>query len=102
MPYLILAYDHNNKELLREEIRKEHRKYLESFGNKILASGALLDENGNIIGGLTLFDVESKTEAEVFEKNDPYSLIVIRKDVNIVYWRKRWWDGNFLLKETSI
>lgn len=100
MPYLILAYDNDNKDSIREEIRKDHRKYLESFGSKILASGALLNEKGNIIGGLTLFDTESKTEAEAFERNDPYSLIGIRKDVNIVFWRKRWWDGKFLLKES--
>ena len=96
VPYLILAYDHDNKELIREEIRKDHRRYLESFDKKILASGALLDEKGTIIGGLTLFDVESKTEAETFEKNDPYSLYGIRKEINIVYWRKRWWNGKFL------
>jgi uncharacterized protein YciI len=103
MPYLVYALDHDGMNNKREEIRNEHRKYLKSYGNKIIASGALLDEDKEtVIGGITLLDVENKNEAIRFEQEDPYAKLGIRKDVNIVYWRKRWFNGEFLLKDVQI
>lgn len=100
MAYLIIAKDHSGMGEQREGIRTDHRKYLKSFGEKILASGALLAEDKQtVIGGITLLDVESYNEAESFEKNDPYALAGIRKSIEIVYWRKRWFDGEFLLSD---
>jgi uncharacterized protein YciI len=51
MPYLILAYDHPGRERQREQARAAHRAYLASFGPQLLASGALLNDDGTIIGG---------------------------------------------------
>lgn len=91
MPYLIFAMDYINKNYIRENYRNDHRKYLKSFGNKILASGALLAEDKEtVIGGITLLDTEDKSEAKKFEKNDPYAKAGLRQRAEIIYWRKRW------------
>lgn len=96
MPYLITAYDHPNKEAERENVRQAHRDYLASFGKRLLASGALLDEAGvNIVGGASLFDTEDRDEALRFESEDPYAKAGIRADVRVVKWRLRWWVGAF-------
>ena len=73
MPFLILAYDHPDKEREREEVRADHRAYLASFGGRLLASGALLGEDGTtILGGASLLDTSSYEEAVRFEAEDPY------------------------------
>ncbi|MEQ3710986.1 YciI family protein [Tateyamaria sp.] len=96
MPFLITAYDHPDKEVEREGVRQAHREYLASFGKRLLASGALLDEAGeNIIGGSSLFDTDDRDEALRFESEDPYAKAGIRADVNVVQWRLRWWVGEF-------
>ena len=54
MPYLIYVQDYEGMEDIRESIREQHRQHLKSIGNSLLASGALLDDNENVIGGLVL------------------------------------------------
>jgi len=96
LPYLITAHDHPNKDNEREAVRQAHRDYLASFGKKLLASGALLDETGSqIIGGASLFDTEDRAEAVRFEKEYPYAKAGIRAEVDICHWRLRWWVGEF-------
>ncbi|SHO46823.1 YciI family protein [Desulfopila aestuarii] len=97
MPYIIYAIDKEGQDILREEIRDEHRKHLGSLGPKLLYSGALLDEdNQTIIGGVSVVDVENIGEAEAFANNDPYSKYGIRKEVRIEKWRIRWVKGKFM------
>lgn len=96
MPYLIIAKDHPGKEAERESIREAHRRHLASAGKKLLASGALLSEDGKaIIGGASLLDSEDEEEARRFEADDPYAKAGIRAEVNIIRWRLRWWRGLF-------
>jgi uncharacterized protein YciI len=97
MAYLIYAIDHPNRSEARENIREEHRKHLRSVGKKLLASGALLDDDGQtVIGGISLLDTDNYEEAKKFAIEDPYEKAGIRKKLKIIKWRKRWWDGCFL------
>lgn len=97
MTYLIYAIDLPGMDQKREALRQAHRDFLKSHGAKILASGALLDEDGEtIIGGISLFDTNSRMEAERFAYEDPYSKAGIRAQTSIHRWRKRWWNGFFL------
>jgi len=96
MPYLIYAVDFPGMENKREECRQAHRDFLKSYGNLVLASGALLEEDGTIIGGVSLLDTEDKTEAERFAYDDPYAKAGIRVKTIVQRWRRRWWEGVFL------
>ena len=97
MPYIIFALDNTGKEEIREQLRAAHRAHLRSAGAKLLASGALLDDEGiEVIGGISVLDTDSKMEAEMFAREDPYSTAGIRKETRILRWRKRWEDGVFL------
>ena len=96
MAYLIVAYDHEGMEEERERVRDGHRQHLAAQGKKLLASGALLADDGvTIVGGASLLDTESREEAVRFEAEDPYAKAGIRRDVKIVEWRLRWWLGEF-------
>jgi uncharacterized protein YciI len=98
MTYLIYAIDFEEQDDKREEIRIAHRDHLRSIGNKLLASGALLSEDGRtVIGGISLIDTDNFSEAESFALADPYQKAGIRKELKILKWRKRWWEGQFLL-----
>lgn len=97
MAFMIYAYDHENMDEVREGIREAHRKHLSSAGPMLLASGALLDDDGQtIIGGLSLLDTDSRAEAEKFALDDPYEKAGIRKSTHIVRWRRRWINGQFM------
>lgn len=97
MPYLIYALDYENMETTREMIRDNHRNHLRSVGKKLLASGALLAEDGKtVIGGMSLLDTDNYDEAKIFAFDDPYEKAGIRKETKILKWRKRWWEGEFL------
>lgn len=96
MPYLVLAYDHPDKQRERETVRQDHRDYLAAQGRRLLSSGALLDDTGTeIIGGASLLDTDVREEAVRFEAEDPYATAGIRQRVEIIPWRLRWWIGNF-------
>ncbi|MBI5274414.1 MAG: YciI family protein [Chlamydiales bacterium] len=97
MPFLIYALDHPNMEKIRETHRKSHREHHKNAGAKVLAAGALLSDDGKeIIGGITLLDVDTKKEANAFMLADPYTKAGIRNEVHVMRWRKRWWNGHFL------
>jgi uncharacterized protein YciI len=101
MPYLIYARDFADMSKQREEIRAAHRIHLQSIGNKLLASGALLADDGQtVIGGISLIDTDTddRLEAEKFAYDDPYEKAGIRKETLVLKWRKRWWDGAFFRK----
>ena len=96
MAFLITAYDHPGIEAKREEVRDAHREYLAAAGARLLASGALLAEDGEtIIGGTSLLDTDDYDEALRFEAEDPYAKAGLRKSVTIIRWRLRWWLGAF-------
>ncbi len=96
MAYLIIAFDHEGMEEQRERVRDGHRQHLAAQGKRLLASGALLAEDGaTIVGGASLLGTDSREEAVRFEAEDPYAKAGIRREVRIVEWRLRWWLGAF-------
>ncbi len=96
MPFLIIAFDHPDQDAQREAVREAHRAHLAALGDRLLASGALLADDGvSIIGGASLIDTESEEEARCFEQDDPYARAGIRASVQVVRWRLRWWCGEF-------
>ena len=100
MPYLILAYDHEGMESIRESLRDQHRAHLKSMGVKLLGSGALLSNDGKkIIGGMSIIDADDFYEAQEFANADPYAIAGIRKETQIIRWRNRWWNGEFLAEK---
>jgi hypothetical protein len=97
MKYLIYARDHDGMSDKREAHREAHRDHLRSMGTRLLASGALLaDDWETVIGGISLIEVASREEAEAFAASDPYSKAGIRKETEVLLWRRRWLDGTFL------
>lgn len=103
MPYLIYAIDFEGMKQIREDLRQAHRNHLKKAGSKLLASGALLDDDGSkIIGGMSILDTTDKSEAQKFADEDPYNIAGIRKETSIIRWRHRWVDGEFVVDNNSV
>jgi len=89
MPYLIETYDKPEHQSLRQRIRPVHLEYLEMNKNKLLASGAKLDDEGqNACGCIYIPDTESRSDAEAFIAEDPFTKAKLFQRIETTRWRK--------------
>jgi uncharacterized protein YciI len=93
MPFMIITMNKPDCESLRTELRTSHLDYLERRQEMLLAGGALLDENGKPVGGLTLIDTEDQQVAERFAHEDPFQTGQLFASVQIMRWRKSFFSG---------
>jgi uncharacterized protein YciI len=85
--YLITAYDHTDEGALqrRMNIRPHHldgAKELKEKGNFIIG-GAMLNEEGNMIGSTMILQFETEEELEAWQLNEPYITQKIWETVDI-------------------
>jgi uncharacterized protein YciI len=76
MQFLLLAYDGTDPEALqrRLNVREEHLKrisLLKSSG-EFLFGGAILDDNGKMIGSMIVYDFPDRQSLEERLKDEPY------------------------------
>ena len=93
MAYLIHCTDRPGQAALRAATRDEHLLYAERHAERILAAGALLDDDDTPIGSLVLYDTDDHAEARRYADNDPYTRAGLFAAVDIVRWRKVYFDG---------
>lgn len=92
MPFAIIAYDKPGSGPLRTQLREAHLNYLVQRKDVMLAGGAMLDEAGQPIGGLIIIDTEDRDVAERFLAADPFRTGGVFGDVQVVPWRKTFFD----------
>ena len=98
MPYIIQTRDKPDHLHVRTAARQEHLEYLEANKDKLLAAGALLDDDGTGgHGGVIIVDVEDRAEAEAFIANDPFSKAGLFENVTVTRWRKAYFNFENLL-----
>jgi uncharacterized protein YciI len=77
LPYLIETHDKPGHQSLRQPVGADHLQYLELNKNKLLASGAKLDDAGeNASGGIYILDTDSRSDAEAFTKAELFRRII--------------------------
>ncbi|MEQ8662188.1 MAG: YciI family protein [Gammaproteobacteria bacterium] len=97
MPYLIRTYDKPGSADLRAATRPAHLEFLAPYLPRLLAAGALLDDDGSTPrGSLILFDSDDRAEAEALAADDPYTRAGLFERVEIVRWRKVIFAGEAL------
>jgi uncharacterized protein YciI len=93
MPYAITWTDEPGTSELRLKLREAHLDYMRENVGRVLASGGLLDDPGEVgMGGLILLDTDSREEAENFVKADPFYKGGLYKSPVVVRWRKAFYD----------
>lgn len=93
MPYVIQTVDKPDGAPIRSGVRQEHLKYLEANKHKLLAAGALLNDDGSGgHGGVIIVDVEDRKAAEDFIANDPFTKAGLFAKVTVTRWRKAYFN----------
>lgn len=94
MPYAILFDDAEGAADRRLALRDAHLDYMRQHLDKVLASGGLLDDSGEVgNGGVILMDFDTRAEAEEFVRNDPFHTGGVYGALQIRRWRKAFFDG---------
>lgn len=91
MQFLLTAYDGTDAEApgRRASVRPEHLekiKVLKKTG-VVLFGGAILDENGNMIGSAIVYDFPDRKTMDERLKDEPYIRAGVWKKIDIVPFR---------------
>lgn len=91
MQFLITAYDGKDDQAQerRAAARPAHiegAQHLKENGN-VLIGGAILDDDGNMIGSSLVVEFESREELDAWLDNDPYITGNVWQDVTVVPFR---------------
>ena len=98
MPYAIQTQDKPGHGNLRAEMRAGHPAYLDANLDKLLAAGAVIDDDGTGgHGGILIVDTDDHAEAEAFIAGDPFAKAGLFERVTVTRWRKAFFNFENLL-----
>ena len=89
MAFLVLIHDHPDAESRRQAFRQVHlelQKPLVDLGLLIIG-GALLDDDGRVIGSAAVLDFDSVAEVEEWFHQDPYFRGNVWRSIDILPFR---------------
>ncbi|ADU35689.1 YciI family protein [Variovorax paradoxus] len=92
MPFAIIALDKPHAEALRAALKPAHLDYLTARQHMMLAGGALLDADGQPIGGLIVVDTDDLQTAQAFAREDPFNSGQLFASVEVMPWRQAFFD----------
>ncbi len=98
MSYIIQTRDKADYGHVRAEWRAEHLDYVDKNKHKLLAAGALVDDDGSGgHGGVIIVDTDDREEAEGFIANDSFSRAGLFESVSVTRWRKAFFNFERLI-----
>ena len=98
MPYAIQTKDKPDHGNLRAELRDAHIAYLNANLDKLLAAGAVIDDDGTGgHGGILIVATDDRAEAEAFAADDPFTKAGLFESVTVTRWRKAFFNFENLL-----
>jgi len=98
MPYAIQTQDKAGSANVRAQTRAAHLEYLTQHKAKLLAAGALIEDDGTGgSGGILIVDTDDRAEAERFLAEDPFTKAGLFEKVTITRWRKAFFNGERLI-----
>jgi uncharacterized protein YciI len=98
MPYAIQTVDKPGTAEMRATTRASHLEYLTRHKDKLLAAGALIDDDGTGgYGGILIVDTDDRAEAERFIAEDPFTKAGLFQKVTVTRWRKAFFNKERLI-----
>jgi len=98
MPYAIQTKDKPDSAQIRAAARPAHLEYLTRNKDKLLAAGALINDDGTGgDGGILIVDTEDRKEAERFVAEDPFTKAGLFEKVTVTRWRKAFFNKERLI-----
>jgi hypothetical protein len=96
MLFALVCTDKPQSLELRLAVRPAHLTYLETYAEKLLLAGPLLDAEGRPGGSLLLIDVDDYAAAAGFAEADPYARAGLFESVVIRPFRAVFQNGERL------
>lgn len=94
MHFVIHCVDKTGAADIRKTNRQAHLDYLNAHGDRIIAAGPLLDDDGaGMIGSVLILEFDDRAQAEAFAAEDPYAKAGLFEMVTIMPWRKVYPQG---------
>lgn len=98
MPFAIQTKDKPGSSQVRADNRAAHVEYLTANKHKLLAAGALIDDDGTGgNGGILIIDTDDRKEAEKFINEDPFTKAGLFSRVTVTRWRKAFFNKERLI-----
>ncbi len=98
MPYAVITKDKPHGLDLRNEVRGVHLEFLDANKDRLLAAGAMIDDDGTGgHGGVIIVDTDERQVAEDFIANDPFTKVGLFESITVVRWRKAFFDFQRLI-----
>ena len=98
MPYVIIARDKPDAGDLRQKARAEHLEFLKANTHKLLAAGAMTEDDGTGgTGSVLIVDTDDRAEAEAFAAADPFAKAGLFASTEIHRWRKAFFNFESLV-----
>lgn len=85
--FILLCRDKPDSLALRMENRTEHLKYADSFGERLVLAGPMLNEAGDPVGSLIIVEAKDEQGAREIADNDPYAKAGLFASVDITPFR---------------
>jgi uncharacterized protein YciI len=96
MLFALICTDRPGSLELRLATRPAHLAFLETYVDKVVHGGALLDIDDRACGSLLIIDVNDRAEAEGFAASDPYAKSGLFESTVIRPFRAAFKDGEKL------
>jgi uncharacterized protein YciI len=98
MAYVIQTRDKPDRPNLRAETRAEHLAFLDANKDKLLAGGAVINDDGTGgHGGVIILDTDDREEAEKFIADDPFTKAGLFESITVTRWRKAFFNFEKLI-----
>ena len=72
---------------IRDRVRPDHLKYLESLGSALKAAGPFTTDEGSPTGSLVIIEAADRAAAKLMAENDPYARAGLFAAVEIKPWK---------------
>jgi uncharacterized protein YciI len=96
MLFALICTDKPQSLELRLATRAAHLAYLQTYAEKMVLAGPLLDAEGRAGGSLLIIDVADAAEAAGFAETDPYARAGLFESVVIRPFRTVFKDGELV------
>ncbi len=96
MLFALVCTDKPQSLELRLATRATHLAYLQTYADKMVMAGPLLDPEGRACGSLLIIDVADAAEAAGFAEADPYARAGLFESTIIRAYRQVFKDGELV------
>lgn len=94
MLFMIMCKDKPGKLETRKAKLDEHRTYVDNQSLKVVLSGPLVQEGGDMHGSLYILEADELAQAQHFADNDPLAAADVWESVTVSAFNKRvGWNG---------